>query len=259
MDIYTPLLSIITVNRNDAQGLRKTMKSVFDLSFKDFEYIIIDGASTDDSVSVINEYLQNPEYAKKITYWVSEPDTGIYNAMNKGLEHVNGKLVCMMNSGDCFVNDSLDDLPVWARENPNAVLHGAISKYKDGVFIGCEGVSSIVIDDSPICHQATFVPFSLHKKYGYYDDSYKIYGDFEFWNRLKTNQVNFVWINKIICNFDACGVSSVINKARWKEKEKIQKKYGTLKKNVLKEFIKLLIPYGIILCVRNFKLNKTRR
>lgn len=245
-----PLLSIVTICRNNALGLEKTMQSVFNLTFTDFEYIIIDGASTDGSVDVIKKFVSNPEYAKKISYWVSEPDKGIYNAMNKGLTHVNGKLVIMMNSGDCFVSDSLEKLPLWEKENPGAVLHGAISKYKDGVFIGCEGQSSLNIDITPLCHQATIVPFELHQKYGFYDDSYKIYGDFEFWNRLKKNGVNFKWINQIICNFDATGISCIVNKARWQEKEIIQKKYGTLHKNIFKRFIKLFCPYGIILFIK---------
>ncbi|MCR5290993.1 MAG: glycosyltransferase [Treponema sp.] len=241
----TPLLSIITINYNNAQGLQKTMQSVFDLHFTDYEYIIIDGGSTDDSVDVIKQFLANPEYAKKISFWVSEKDKGIYNAMNKGLSHVQGKLVNMMNSGDCFIADALDKLPIWEKEHPGAVLHGAISKYKDGVFVGCEGPSSLTIDTIPLCHQATFVPITLHKQYGTYDEQYKIYSDFEFWNRLKKQGVPFTWINQIICNFDASGVSSVVNDARWKEKEIIQKNYGTYAAPSLltlgKRFIKKLI------------------
>ncbi|MBQ8679083.1 MAG: glycosyltransferase [Treponema sp.] len=246
-----PLLSIITINRNNAEGLRKTMQSVFDLTFTDFEYIIIDGASSDGSVEVVKDFLANNDYSEKITYWITEPDTGIYNAMNKGLNHAKGKLVCMMNSGDCFVKDALEKLPQWEKNNPGAVLHGAISKYKDGVFIGCEGQSSIFIDTTPLCHQATFVPMLLHEKFGFYDDSYKIYGDYEFWNRLKRNNASFVWINQIICNFDATGVSSIYNKKRWKEKEKIQKLYGTFHKNYIKQFIKQFIPYGFLCLFKN--------
>lgn len=241
-----PLLSIITVNRNNDAGLKKTMQSVFDLTFTDFEYIIIDGASTDNSVDVIKEFLAKPKYAKKITYWHSQPDKGIYNAMNKGLEHANGKLVIMMNSGDCFVPDSLEKLPEWQEQNKGSVLYGAVSKLVNGDFIGCEAHSAANIDTTPLCHQATFIPMELHKKYGGYDEQYKIYADFEFCNRLKRHNVNFVWINRIICNFDASGLSSVINKARWQEKDKIMEKYGTLDKHPFKEFVKNFVPYGVL-------------
>lgn len=229
------------------------MESVFELTFKDFEYIIIDGASTDDSVEVIKEFLSVPEFAEKITYWHSESDKGIYDAMNKGLEHVNGRLVIMMNSGDKFVKDSMEKLPQWEKENPGSVLHGAISKYKDGVFVGCEGQSSVNIETTPLCHQATFVPYELHKKYGVYDSSYRIYGDFEFWNRLKKNGVEFAWINQIICDFDAGGVSSIVNKARWKEKDSIMKKYGTYHRNYVKEFIKNFVPFGLVKLIGGLK------
>lgn len=246
-----PLLSIITVNRNNAAGLRKTMESVFNLTFKDYEYIIIDGASTDDSVDVIKEFLKNPKYANKITYWCSEPDKGIYNAMNKGLEHANGILVNMMNSGDCFIPDSLEKLPFWEKNNPGSVLYGAISKYDNGIFIGAEGPSSVNIDTTPLSHQAAFIPLDLHKKFGNYDEQYKIYADFELWNRFKKNGVKFFWINHIICNFEGGGLSSIVNKARWEEKDKILKKYGNYHRNPLKEFVRNFIPYGIVQFIRS--------
>ncbi|MCR5080893.1 MAG: glycosyltransferase [Treponema sp.] len=247
----SPFLSIITVNRNNAEGLRHTMQSVFNLTFKDFEYIIIDGASTDNSVQVIKEFLAVPEYAEKITFWCSEPDKGIYNAMNKGLQYVNGLLVNMMNSGDCFISDSLEKLPLWYKENPHSVLHGAISKYDDGVFVGAEGQPSIKIDTTPLCHQASFIPMELHKKFGGYDEQYRIYADFELWNRFKKNNVQFYWINHIICDFEGGGLSSIINKKRWQEKDAIMKKYGTYHRNPLKEFIKNFIPYGILKLLQN--------
>ncbi len=97
-------LSIITINRNNAEGLRKTMESVFVQTCRDFEYIVIDGASTDESVDIIKEF------AEKYTFpsggggvgsfkWVSEPDTGIYNAMNKGIRMSRGEYSLMLNSG----------------------------------------------------------------------------------------------------------------------------------------------------------------
>ena len=87
-------LSIITINRNNAAGLRRTIESVVSQTYTEFEYIIIDGASTDESVDVIKEY------ADKITFWVSEPDNGIYNAMNKGILKAKGEYLLFLNSGD---------------------------------------------------------------------------------------------------------------------------------------------------------------
>ena len=93
--------SIITINYNNVEGLRNTIKSVVNQTYTDYEFIIIDGGSTDGSVEVIKEY------ANIITYWVSEPDKGIYNAMNKGIEVANGEYLNFMNSGDCFYNNDV--------------------------------------------------------------------------------------------------------------------------------------------------------
>ena len=93
--------SIITVNYNNRSGLEATIKSVLSQSCKDFEYIIIDGGSTDDSIEVIKQY------ADHLTYWISEPDKGIYHAMNKGIAQAKGDYLNFMNSGDCFYNESV--------------------------------------------------------------------------------------------------------------------------------------------------------
>lgn len=91
-----PRLSIITINLNNASGLRKTIESVVNQTYTDFEYIVIDGNSIDGSVEVIKEF------EDKITYWVSEPDKGIYSAMNKGLRISNGEIITFLNSGDIY-------------------------------------------------------------------------------------------------------------------------------------------------------------
>ena len=91
--------SIITINYNNADGLRRTIESVVSQTYADYEYLIIDGGSTDGSVNAIKEY------EDKISYWVSEKDGGIYNAMNKGVKVAHGEYLIFMNSGDVFYND----------------------------------------------------------------------------------------------------------------------------------------------------------
>ena len=92
-------ISVITINYNNGVGLRSTIDSVVGQKCNDFEYIVIDGGSTDSSLNVIKEY------SHKIDYWVSEPDGGIYNAMNKGVAHAHGDYCVFLNSGDCFYSD----------------------------------------------------------------------------------------------------------------------------------------------------------
>ena len=94
--------SIITVNYNNKEGLRNTIESVIHQTYRDFEYIVIDGGSTDGSVDILKKYDQ------QINYWVSEKDSGIYNAMNKGISKAHGEYLNFMNSGDCFY--ALDNL-----------------------------------------------------------------------------------------------------------------------------------------------------
>ena len=94
-------LSVITINYNNRDGLRKTIESVVNQTCRDFEYIIIDGGSTDGSVDVIKQY------ADRIDYWVSEPDKGIYHAMNKGIAVAHGEYLNFMNSGDCFYESTV--------------------------------------------------------------------------------------------------------------------------------------------------------
>ncbi len=97
-----PQLSIVTINKNDAEGLERTLRSIWERqTFKDFEHIIIDGASTDRSVEVIKKY------ESKLAYWISEPDKGIYNAMNKGIVKAKGDYLLFLNSGDWLEDDIL--------------------------------------------------------------------------------------------------------------------------------------------------------
>ena len=96
-------LSIITINWNNATGLEKTLQSVASQTFKEFEYVIVDGASTDGSVEVIRKYESQFAHLK----WVSEPDTGIYNAMNKGIRMASGEYIQILNSADCLASEDV--------------------------------------------------------------------------------------------------------------------------------------------------------
>ncbi len=125
-------LSIITINRNNANGLRRTIESVINQTYDNFEYIIIDGASTDGSVQIIKDFLTIPSITsnegriKRGISWISEPDEGIYNAMNKAIRLSKGKYLNFLNSGDWLVS-SIATKPVIAPldERPNHIFQGA--------------------------------------------------------------------------------------------------------------------------------------
>lgn len=129
-------LSIITINFNNAEGLRKTIESVKNQTSKNFEHIIIDGASSDESVNVITEFLADSEYEKQVTFWVSEKDRGIYDAMNKGTLHANGRFCLYLNSGDYLSDNNVVarfnsyDLPTKQIIYTNAIFFNKKKEWK---------------------------------------------------------------------------------------------------------------------------------
>jgi len=170
------LLSVITINYNNAPGLKNTIESVINQAFDDFEYMVIDGGSTDGSVEVIKYY------EKHISYWISEPDEGIYNAMNKGIAQASGKYLLMINSGDFLVNEQVFD-SVFRERDLKDINYGDIlwndngRKYKE-VF--ADQVTFSYFRSRSLGHQAVFVRKSVHDIAGLYDETYEIVSDWKF-------------------------------------------------------------------------------
>src|SRR5690554_2808646 len=124
-------LSVITVNLNNAAGLSKTLESVASQTFTNYEHIIIDGGSTDGSVDIIKDYERKFNGAPGHLYWVSEPDKGIYNAMNKGIKVASGEYCNFLNSGDYYI--SAPTLSTIFDHNPNSdILYGDALITKNG-------------------------------------------------------------------------------------------------------------------------------
>ena len=211
-------LSIITINFNNAEGLRKTIESVVSQTFTDFEYIIIDGGSTDGSVDIIKQY------ADKITYWVSEPDKGIYNAMNKGILQAKGEYLNFMNSGDCFYSPTVlteifekyNFTESVVTGNRIEVLWEKTERFSEGIKVLNNGkITLLSLLKDTIHHQCSFIKRELFEKYGLYDESYKIVSDWIFF--LKTigiygEKINY--INEIVAIVDYSGISIIQDKER---------------------------------------------
>ena len=210
---------------NNADGLRKTLESVRTQSFTDYEHIIVDGGSTDGSVEVIQEFLQDAEYAKHVSWWCSEKDKGIYNAMNKGIQHAKGEWVYMLNSGDALIHDVLLQVVPYLREHENEVVYGAVDCYKGDSFFRTACLSASRLEEGMIPHQGTFVPTVLHKNFGLYDESYSIVSDREMMLRLKFNGVNFFHIPIVISDYNEEGISIRNMKQVLKESKKMDKLY----------------------------------
>jgi len=210
-----PKLSIITINFNNASGLRKTIESIVSQTFTDYEYIVIDGASTDGSVDVIKHY------ADKITYWVSEPDKGIYNAMNKGILKANGEYCLFLNSGDWLVDNRV--LADFIIENfDEDIVSGNTYLWNNTVLELCKSISpnELTYDfllDLVIIHQSTFIKKILFDKYGLYNEQLKIVSDWEFFIKaLIVNNCTYINYDRLISYYDLNGISA---QERWLEKQ----------------------------------------
>jgi glycosyltransferase involved in cell wall biosynthesis len=202
-------LSIITINLNNSIGLKKTLQSVFDQSFSDYEIIIIDGGSTDLSSEII---LQYNTITVRPFISVSESDTGIYNAQNKGIKLAKGEYCLFLNSGDYLVNEKV--LEHFFSNNPSSdiLIGNLLITKKDKVVDIIKGkakYSFLDVYSSLIKHQSSFIKRSLFDKYGLYDESLKILSDWAFF--LKTVGINSVtteYFDLDITYFDNEGISN---------------------------------------------------
>ena len=212
-------LSIISINRNNASGLRKTIESVVSQTYTDFEYIIIDGASTDGSIGVINEFatpLNLPQREKKehpIINWISELDSGIYNAMNKGILKASGEYLLFLNSGDYLYNSEVLK-NVFELDFDEDIVYGEQLVENDGQiskvqFLLPEHISFRSFMTSTLPHQCTFIKRSLFLSIGLYNENNKIVSDWEF-NVLALFKFNCLLrkINIAVSVYDTIGISS---------------------------------------------------
>ena len=201
-------LSIITINLNNAEGLRKTIESVINQTFTDFEYIVIDGASTDKSVDILKQY------ANKITYWISEPDTGIYNAMNKGLQLAKGEYVHFLNSGDFLPDNNVyEKLDEMSEMTADVIYGNRIHIYSEEKQVLSKGLakSDLSFDDAYrglIPHSSTLTKRNLFDKYGLFNESFKIVSDTEFFLKaIGLGKCSIEYVDLTISCFDMNGIS----------------------------------------------------
>lgn len=199
-------ISVITINYNDKIGLSKTIESVLNQTCENFEYIIIDGGSTDGSKELIEQY------SKKIDYWVSEPDTGVFNAMNKGIKAATGDFVIFMNGGDCFNNSTvLKEVEPLLDDNFDIYYGNNFKQSQNSKRLKTypEKLNFSFFYTSSINHQSTFIRKSLFSEHFYYNENYKIASDWEFFIYTICHvNVPYKYINKTIAVYDFTGISS---------------------------------------------------
>jgi glycosyltransferase involved in cell wall biosynthesis len=195
-------LTIITINFNNIKGLIKTVSSVINQSIKDYEYIIIDGASTDGSAEYI---LENNKY---FTYWVSEPDNGIYHAMNKGIEVAKGEYCLFLNSGDVLFNFNVLESFFLSSNFSKDIYSGNLLLESNNTIVEAPSVlsASFFLDNS-LPHPSTF--FRRDRIYFGYNDNFKIAGDLDLiLCLLLTKNASYEKIPFLVSIFESSGISN---------------------------------------------------
>ncbi len=199
-------ISIITINYNDAIGLKRTIDSVAMQTNRDFEFIIIDGGSNDGGVDVIK---QNENI---ISYWCSEKDKGIYDAQNKGIAIATGEYLIFMNSGDSFYDSNvLNKFSEIQQENNRSIIYGDVNTINESshkLIFQSEKLDSFFWFINTLNHQATFIKRNLFKEFGLYSKEYKISADFEFFLKVWLKKPEeFFYYSFTVCNFNLNGLS----------------------------------------------------
>lgn len=236
-------ISVVTVCYNSVDTIEETMLSVLNQTHPDVEYIIIDGGSTDGTVDIIQNY------ADRLAYWVSEPDKGIYDAMNKGITIATGDYINFINSGDkLFSPDVISEIVSYLSDRPD-VLYGdmKLKSYFGEIRLSPKSLDLMDTRD-PIFHPASFIK-TCELRRRQYDTSYKIAGDYKFFYDLYNEGGDFKYIPFVIAVFDGAGVSGFNDRLRLEENYRIQsKKLTTLRK--------IFVYYKVVRSkIRNLFLN----
>lgn len=209
----SPFLSLITINYNNCIGLEKTIQSVITQIYQDFEYLVIDGGSNDGSQNIIEKY------RSFINYCVSESDSGIYNAMNKGIRKAKGEYVLFLNSGDVLNgNPALGDF-INHEYFLGDIVYGDY-KYEEGGKVFPDRLTPLFFVRTSLPHQSTFFKREVFDSMGLYDEKYDIVADRAFYIKcFLSNQFVFRHVPYSLSIFDLSGVS---NDFKYKEKQKLE-------------------------------------
>ena len=208
-------LSIVTINFNNAEGLRKTLASVAAQTYRDIEHVIIDGGSNDVSVDIIKEYVakvDSRESRVDSVVWVSEKDKGIYNAMNKGIKKATGEYCQFLNSGDTLAAPDVTERMMAAMEDGIDVLYGDMLKIGEKNFVDrkCarENVTLNMFYRGCLNHSPAYIKRSLFDEYGLYDETLKICSDWKFYMQsIVLGKATTKHVDIVVTHFDMNGIS----------------------------------------------------
>lgn len=218
-----PKFSIITVCKNSELTISRTIESVLNQTYKDFEYIIVDGKSTDNTMKIVNSY--NKKTNANIVA-ICEDDSGIYEAINKGIKIATGEWIGIIMSQDWYEEDTLENVNnILKKIKRNSIVYGMCRILNEKLE-----TTSIVFNtdinfrNGPMMHEACFISKYCYEKNGLYNLDYKYASDLDLLYKYKNNGVDFVPVEKVLANFSLGGASSKVKSKL--EGLSIRKKYG---------------------------------
>jgi len=229
----SPLFTVITVCYNSEKTIERTLQSVLNQTEQDYEYLIIDGASTDGTLDIVRSY--ETKFGDRLHIF-SEKDNGIYDAMNKGIAKASGELIGLVNSDDYYELDALENMKkaylglISSNEaHDHVILYGMQRRLRNSEEIEIEFVNHRILGEGMICHPTCFVSRAVYNDFGAYDTNYRSAADLDFLLRIKTTtDTVFIPVYHIISNFELGGMSASGRGAR--EAARVRCKYGVYSK-----------------------------
>lgn len=236
-------LSIVTINYNNAEGLRKTLASVASQTCHDIEHVIIDGGSNDGSVDVIKEYVN-----QRLMYdviWLSEKDKGIYNAMNKGIRKATGDYCQFLNSGDTLAAPDVTERMMAAMEDGIDVLYGDMLKVGVKQYVDRssknDDVTLHMFYRGCLNHSPAYIKRSLFEEYGYYDETLKICSDWKFYMQsIVLGKATTKHVDIVVTHFDMNGISETRKDILNEERNRLLKEM--VPQGILKDYDRYHFP-----------------
>jgi glycosyltransferase len=233
-----PKISIITPTYNSGNTLHETVDALLRQTFSDFEYIIIDGVSKDGTIDKIKNYI--PYFDKKGVQVriVSEPDKGVYDAMNKGIALCKGELIGITNSDDWYEDNALEVM--WAKftdgkvDRTNSMIYGIERVWKGDNIFNVQRRGAAFISESVLPHSTFFVAKAVYEKFGAFDLSVKVLADYDFICRCASKGVKLEEVDVVISNFRLGGISSSYFDF-YSDYYKIKHKYGFINNKKYRE------------------------
>lgn len=199
-----PLVSIITIVRNSEKYIERTIRSVIKQTYQNLEYIIIDGDSTDQTLNIIKKY------SNKIDYWLSEPDRGIYDAMNKGIALASGEIIAVLNAGDYYLPNTVELVIALyqASDKKHTLIAGTTQvTTRHGVTYNYVPILENIDKRMSVPQPSLFIPIETYKCFGLYSLNYRIISDYDFLLRIHKN-IRLLCIPQVITHMAPMGASS---------------------------------------------------